>query len=294
MKATRKENNLRNYTDLIKNEILNNFSEQPLIFNAFLAGIVHGKSNEPHIKICDSARKKLINLLSRHLTICSKNKKIKLLHFGQLAVRQKFVQTINSNNKFTSLCLKAFLQGLFLTDGYIQNPAKSYQLEIRIKGRWKKAAFKKATSFFKISFKSTEKATYTVFYLKKSRRIVKFLKILGSIEKSLELSDFRAVREILSNVNRQVNFETANINRQVFAAHETIEQIKELLELHNQDLLTPKLKETALIRVEYPHESLESLGRFFNPPLSKSAINHRLRRIKSIHNKYFKNSTKEA
>lgn len=156
-----------------------------------------------------------------------------------------------------------------------------------MRGRWLIAAFKKIVGNFKVKFGQYQNGKDTCFYLKSGRRITKLLNRLGLFERSLELSDLTATRSILSMVNRQVNFETANINRLIGAAEESIRQIRELLDYHDQEIWTENLRQLSMMRLKFPHDSLESLGKHFDPPLSKSAVNHRLRRIKTLYNRLF-------
>jgi hypothetical protein len=213
--------------------------------------------------------------------------KIKGLELSPL--RKKFVERVKrlESDSASKHCIIAFMQGLFLGYGYLQNPAKAFHLEIRIKNKWLFAAFKKVASLLRMSFKRHELRGYQVAYLKSHNRIKKFLNQIGLFNLAMEFADYAATNKILGIVNRQVNFETANINRTI-SASESIEGIlRKLIDYENQDVWSENLRQTAVVRLKFPQDSIEQLGQRFDPPLTKSAVNHRLRRIKAIFKRVF-------
>ncbi|MBU1106439.1 MAG: DNA-binding protein WhiA [Candidatus Riflebacteria bacterium] len=284
-----------NYAVSLKREIISVAQQQlPCCLQSFFTGLLRGSARQPQIKVRRSLHRSLKLFLRQVLpadtTIEVGGTEILVENnFDQLELRKKLVERIRRTNDSSSgkHCQRAFLQGLFVARGYIQNPGRGYHLEFRLPGHWLPAAFKTVCHQLRMKFGSYKTEKGFCFYLKSSRRIIKFLNLLGLFEKSLELSDLKATRSLLSMVNRQVNFETANINRLIGAAEESINQIKALLALEDQEIWTESLRQLSLIRIKYPHDSLEALGLRFDPPLSKSAVNHRLRRIKSLHAKVF-------
>lgn len=279
----------------LKREIISVAQQQlPCCLQSFFTGLLRGSANQPQIKVRRPLHRPLQVFLRQVLpadtTIEFGGTEIMVeKNFDQLELRQKLVERIRRTSDSSSgkHCQRAFLQGLFVARGYIQNPGRGYHLEFRLPGHWLPAAFKTVCRQLQIRFSNYTTDKGYCFYLKSSRRIIRFLNLLGLFEKSLELSDLKATRSLLSMVNRQVNFETANINRLIGAAEESINQIKELLVFEDQEIWTESLRQLALIRLKYPHDSLEALGLRFDPPLSKSAVNHRLRRIKSLHTRIF-------
>lgn len=283
------------YGSEIKREMFSVAQQQlPCCLQSFLAGLLRGSAHQPRIKVRRSLNRHLQFFLREILppdaTIEGGGTEILIeKNFDQLELRQKLVERIRRTDDSASgkHCQRAFLHGLFIARGYIQNPGRGYHLEFRLPGRWLPAAFKAVCRQLRMRFGEYKTETGSCFYLKSIRRIIKFLNRLGLFEKSLELSDLKATRSLLSMVNRQVNFETANINRLIGAAEESINQIRELLAFDDQEIWTESLRQLSLIRVKHPHDSLEALGKRFDPPLSKSAVNHRLRRIKSLHARVF-------
>ncbi|PKL49592.1 MAG: DNA-binding protein WhiA [Candidatus Riflebacteria bacterium HGW-Riflebacteria-2] len=284
------------YNTELKREIFSVARQQlPCCVQSFLAGLLRGSARQPQIKVRRALHRQLQTFLGQVLppdaAIGSGGTEVMLdTNFDQLVLRQKLVERIKRTEDAVSgkHCQKAFLQGLFISRGYIQNPGQGYHLEFRLPGRWLPAAFKTVCRQLRTRFGEYKTDSgENCFYLKSIRRIIKFLNLLGLFEISLELSDLKATRGLLSMVNRQVNFETANINRLIGAAEESISQIEELLAYDDQEIWTESLRQLAMVRLKYPHDSLEALGQRFEPALSKSAVNHRLRRIKSLHIRLF-------
>lgn len=282
------------YSRRLKKELLQNLGALPCCRESFLAAALSLKKSVPFIRtsrqLVKPLKKRLaqdfmpaVNLFVKGCTLCCPE--LDVLYF-----RRKYVERfarLSPGSKSSKHCQISFFQGLFFTHGYMQNPAKGYHFELRLRGRWLIAAFIKTARVLKIRLSKIKKPPYTVFYSKSSKKITRLLATLGLFDKSLELSDFLATRSILSVVNRQVNSETANINRLISAAEKNIIRIQQLLELPQQDFWTHSLRMMALTRLKFPHDSIEKLGSRFEPPLSKSAVNHRLRRINAIFEKVF-------
>lgn len=265
----------------------------PCCRQSFLLGLCRGPRKKPFVKVRSSVKRLLAAYLQQNgesdFALRITRGHILLKGVDQLTLRQKFVERNRRTSEQAAImhCQLAFLQGLFVSRGYIQNPGSGYHLEYRLRGRWLIIAFRKIVSQLKLKFGVYKNGFDTCFYMKSGKRIIKLLNRLGLFDKSLELSDLTATRSILSMVNRQVNFETANINRLIGAAEESIAQINALLNYEDQDIWTENLRQLSMVRLKFPHDSLENLGKRFDPPLSKSAVNHRLRRIKALHSKIF-------
>ncbi len=283
------------YSLRLKIEMLSAGLQLKCCRQSFLAGLLGGSKIAPFVKTRSGLKKKISKILKRTIgkshKLCFADRRIVIPGFPLLELRRKYVermQLVMQGADNARHCQIAFMQALFISCGYMQNPGRGYHLEFRVRGRWLKAAFKKTARFLKIRFSTLCKEDYLVFYSKSSRRIIRILNLLGVFEKALEMSDFIATRKILSMVNRQVNSETANINRLVSAAEKTIVQINQLLELPDQSFWTENLYEAALMRLKFPHDGIEKLGQRFEPPLTKSAVNHRLRRINATFDRFFK------
>lgn len=280
------------YSIRLKRDILQLAAQQlPCCQESFILGMCRGRKLEPFVKTRPAFQGSMRRFFKaqKKVNYSVHRNRVLIKNTDQLSLRERFIDRIKRTGATGSSkhCQIAFLRGLFVAGGYIQNPGAGYHFEFRIRGKWLAAAFRKVVKQLRQKFGYYQNGTDSCFYMKSGRRIVKLLNQLGLFEKALELSDLTATRHLLSMVNRQVNFETANINRVISAAEESIAQIKALLEHHDQDIWTENLRQLSLMRLKFPHDSIETLGKRFDPPLSKSAVNHRLRRIKSLFVKVF-------
>lgn len=119
-------------------------------------------------------------------------------------------------------------------------------------------------------------------YLKDASEIADVLKLLGAVDALMELENARILKEVSENVNRRVNFEAANINRTVKASLKQQKEIQYIEEVLGLDQLEKALKEVAKRRLQYPDASLEELAQGLEPPIGKSGVNHRLRKLARI------------
>ncbi len=259
---------------------------------SFFVGLLDGNRLRLHVKITQLCTSDMLLLLEKlkpefELSIKKKGARLYIRGLDMFLLRKRFVQRTGKNSmlKNPRHCYISFLKGLFVAYGYIQDPAQGYHLELRIKGRWKRVAFKYITKRLRLKFNCFKTKGRECFYLKSNEKIMQFLNLLGQFDKASDLSEIVTTRSLLSEVNRQVNLETANINKVVKASETTISNIKFLLGLEDQSFWTHSLYATAMMRLKYPQDSIEDLGQRFTPSLSKSAINHRLRRINAIYAK---------
>lgn len=191
-----------------------------------------------------------------------------------LQVHQRLVQN--------TCCKRAYLRGSFLVAGSITNPEKAYHLEIAVLSKAYAVQLQKMLTSFSVDAKIVERKKYYVLYIKEGSQIVDFLNIIEAHRALMELENVRIVKEVRNSVNRQVNCETANINKTVTAAAKQIEDIKYLQCKMGFSQLADGLREVAELRLDYPDVSLQELGGMLMSPLSKSGVNHRLRKISRI------------
>ncbi|WP_294471732.1 DNA-binding protein WhiA [uncultured Intestinimonas sp.] len=176
-------------------------------------------------------------------------------------------------------CRTAFLRGAFLAGGSVSDPAKSYHLEL-------------CTSHYSVSRElpallrevgfepkqTTRKSNY-VTYMKSSETIADFLTALGAPLASMELMNAKLEKHLRGSVNRRVNCDSANLDKAVDAALEQVEAIQRYARTRGLDSLPDKLRETAELRLAHPELTLSQLSVLFQPPITKSALNHRLRKL---------------
>ena len=179
-------------------------------------------------------------------------------------------------------CRRAFLRGAFLSVGSMSDPAKSYHLEFACLDERKAKQLQEMMSGFDIESKIILRKKYYVVYLKEGSGIVDLLNVCEAPVSLMNMENLRILKEMRNSVNRRVNCETANIAKTVNAAARQVDDIEYLRVHYGFQNLPPALREMAEVRLENPDASLKELGEFFNPPIGKSGVNHRLRKLSEL------------
>lgn len=179
-------------------------------------------------------------------------------------------------------CKRAFLRGAFLCIGSISDPEKSNHLEFVCTNEESAELLKKYMTEFDIAAKTVRRKKYYVVYLKDGEEIVDLLNVMGAHVSLMEFENQRILKEISNSVNRRVNCETANIAKTVNAATKQVEDIILIRDTCGFGGLPQNLREMAEVRIDYPEASLKELGSYLDPPVGKSGVNHRLRRLSEI------------
>lgn len=176
-------------------------------------------------------------------------------------------------------CRRAFIRGAFLTSGSISDPEKFYHFEITCTALAKAEQLQAVIATFGIDAKIVMRKKYYVVYIKEGNQIVDILNIMEAPIALMELENIRILKEMRNSVNRQVNCETANINKTVSAAVKQIEDIIYIKEAVGLEGLPENLEEIARLRMQKPEATLKELGEALSPPVGKSGVNHRLRKL---------------
>lgn len=179
-------------------------------------------------------------------------------------------------------CAIAFLRGAFLSTGFIADPKGDFHFEIVVHNETLALDIKMLMERFDIFPKTLERRGQWTVYLKGAEPILDFLALVGAHKALLDTEDKRVYKSIRNDINRQVNAEIANQAKAGNAALEQLAAIRIIVESQGLESLPPALQETAELRMNNPEISLRELGERAKPPLSKSAINHRIRRIEKI------------
>ena len=179
-------------------------------------------------------------------------------------------------------CKRAFIRGAFLASGSISAPEKSYHFEIVCKTMEQAQQLQKLMMDFEAEAKIVERKAHYIVYLKEGSQIVDMLNVMEAYVSLMKLENVRIIKEMRNSVNRKVNCETANISKTVNAAVKQIEDIIHIRDTVGLDSLPPHLREMALLRLEYPDAPLKELGMYLDPPVGKSGVNHRLRKLSEI------------
>ncbi len=187
---------------------------------------------------------------------------------------------VSSNMVIQQTCCKrAFIRGIFLASGSISDPKKGYHFEIVCSDRREAEQICEVISNFSLSPKIIKRKKYDIVYLKEGDMIVDILNVMEASKALMQLENIRIWKDVRNSVNRRVNCETANLNKTVFAAVRQLEEIKFLRDHMGLDGLPDGLKEIAILRLEHTDASLKELGEMLDPPVGKSGVNHRLRKL---------------
>ncbi len=182
----------------------------------------------------------------------------------------------------STCCKRAYLRGAFLGAGSVSDPEKGYHLEF-VNPTEKHALFLKDMMIsLEMEPKVVERKGNYVLYLKEGTQIVDLLNIMGAHIALMELENVRIVKEVRNNVNRIVNCETANLKKTVSAAVRQMQDIEYVQNTIGISSLPENLQQVAIYRLEYPSSSLKELGELLSPPVGKSGVNHRLKKISEI------------
>lgn len=181
-------------------------------------------------------------------------------------------------------CKKAFVRGIFLAAGSVNDPQKAYHFEIVVHNREMAQSVQEVIKSFSLDAKIVKRKKYYVVYLKEGSMIVDILNVMEAYVGLMDMENVRILKDMRNDINRRVNCETANIKKTVNAARRQIEDIEYIERTKGLRYLNDSLRSLAEIRLEEPDANLAELGQMLNPPVSKSGVNHRLRKISSIAN----------
>lgn len=179
-------------------------------------------------------------------------------------------------------CKAAFFRGAFLAGGSVTDPAKRYHLELNTSHLAVHRELQALTPELNFSPRTTSRKTSYLTYFKQSDAIADFLTTIGAPVHAMQIINARLEKNLLNGVNRQYNCDVANVEKAVAAAQEQIAAINHLEGTGRLALLSDKLKETAQLRVDHPELSLSELAQLCSPPVSKSCLNHRLRKLMEL------------
>ena len=183
----------------------------------------------------------------------------------------------------TKCCRKAYLRGIFLGAGTVNDPEKGYHLEIVCRSQVLAADVKKLfNSFVDIHAKIVSRKRSFVVYLKGSEQILDVLNIIGAHSQLLKFENVRIVKELRNRANRIINCDSANVDKVVKAAEGQMSDIIKIKNSTGLESLPGNLHSIAVLRLENPDASMAELGELLDPPINKSGVNYRLGRIREI------------
>ena len=175
--------------------------------------------------------------------------------------------------------IRKYLRDKFLEAGSVTDPNKDYHLEFICQNQDDVGKIMAGLQSFGLHPKTTERGKHPIVYLKDASEISDVLNIVGAHSALMDFENVRILKEVSENVNRRVNFETANINRTVRASIRQTEDIRLIQEKLGFKNLEPGLREIAEARLRNPGASLEELAAGLENPIGKSGANHRMRKL---------------
>ncbi|MCR4568020.1 MAG: DNA-binding protein WhiA [Pseudobutyrivibrio sp.] len=250
---------------------------------AELAGIIIIQGLDSfQIKNDDPLNRKVFTLLNKTLNI---GKDVTALTADVSLETKKMLKLSEDSTMVEELvlqqpcCKRAFLRGAFLAAGSISDPSKGYHFEMVCHNEKQAFLVIKAMKAYDIDAKIVKRNDKDVVYLKEGAQIVEILRVMEAAHSVMDLENIRVVKEVRGRINRKVNCETANISKTVSAAVRQIEDIHLIESKLGLDTLPEQLQEIALVRLEHPDTPLGDLGQYLDPPIGKSGVNHRLKKL---------------
>ncbi len=245
-------------------------TENSDIAEKYARGIEEITGNMPAIS-CSSAGKYRVQVTSLE------DRKIVLAAFGHSG--NEVTQRLNRANLEYDCCNAAVLRGAFLSCGTITDPEKDYHLEFILSHKVLCNDFMKLFSELDLQPKYVLRNGAHVIYFKDSESVEDLLTLMGATESTLELMGTKMYKDMRNQVNRRMNFENANSSRSFDAAYKQMEAIRYIEEQKGLQYLPNDLRELAILRKENPDYTLNDLADNLKTPISKSGVNHRLKRI---------------
>lgn len=222
------------------------------------------------LKISDQEEIKKVLLATTILS--NEEQEMKLKYFMDLTA----VQSI--------CCKRAYLRGAFLGGGSVSDPEKGYHLEFVTQHEEHAHFLQQIMQTLEMDAKIVTRKGHYVVYLKEGSQIVDLLNVMGAHLALMELENIRIVKEVRNNVNRLVNCETANLKKTVSAAVRQVQDIEYIKDTIGLSSLPENLEQIARYRLEYSSATLKELGELLDPPVGKSGVNHRLKKLSEIAN----------
>lgn len=234
--------------------------------------------NEAVVRKCFTLLKKTYNIDTD--VISDKDQIARIIDkFGNLD------EPVNSLILRNNCCQRAFLRGAYLCIGSMSDPEKSYHMEFVCTDKRKAEQLREIIKGFDIDARIILRKKYFVVYIKEGAGIVDLLNVMEAHISLMNFENLRIVKEMRNSINRRVNCEAANITKTVNASSKQIEDIILIKDTYGLKNLQEPLRQIAEIRLEYPEATLKELGEYMDPPIGKSGVNHRLRKLSELADK---------
>ena len=213
---------------------------------------------------------------------CSENEADFLNFISKMGPKEEKVDSLILKN---SCCQRAFIRGAFLAVGSISDPSKAYHMEFVCENLDQAQQLRNVIAQFGVDAKIIARRDSQVVYLKEGEGISLLLNVMEAPNALMELENTRIYKEVNNSVNRRVNCEMSNIRKIVDASTRQIEDIIYIRDNLGFSKIPESLKQMAEVRLEFPEAPLQELGEHLDPPVGKSGVNHRLRRLSELADK---------
>ncbi len=214
------------------------------------------------------------------VTVPEANRKVVLGRFGHGG--SEVTLRLNRAVLDCEECAAAFIRGAFLVCGAVTNPQVDYHLEFSVPYLNLSRDLIALLGELGLHARTVRRKGNYVVYFKESEQIEDCLTLMGAMNASLELMNVKIFKNIRNNVNRAANCESANLDKTVAAALVQTEAVRKIEQRMGLDALPEELRQLCRLRLENPDFSLRELGEQLEPPISRSGVNHRLKRIMEI------------
>lgn len=205
-----------------------------------------------------------------------------LIDMGVLSPEGGLVMGVSPDLVAKECCAAAYLRGAFLGSGFVADPRGDFHFEITVESEPLATGLVDLLARKGITARVMQRRNSYMVYLKSGSAILKFLAFTGAHHSALAMENARVIKSVRNDVNRQTNAELANQGKTASASVEQIRAIRVVVEDLGMDALPPALQDYIKLRVRFPDASLKELGQRASPPLSKSAVYHRVRRIEQM------------
>ncbi|PTI64898.1 DNA-binding protein WhiA [Staphylococcus xylosus] len=232
--------------------------------------------------------RKKMKLKKNNIYICRINARAREI-LDELGILKNgvFTHEIDQGMIYEDEMKRSYLRGAFLAGGSVNNPeTSSYHLEVFSLYEDHSEGITQLMNEYELNAKHLERKKGSIAYLNEAEKISDFLSLIGGFQALLKFEDVRIVRDMRNSVNRLVNCETANLNKTVSAAMKHVESIHLIDKEIGLDNLPDRLREIAKLRIEHQEVSLKELGEMMSTgKISKSGVNHRLRKLNEMADK---------
>lgn len=292
------------FSQEVKNEICAFKTKHKCCRGALLSGMITGSNSfAPELVELESENPFVVMSyikLIREFTGLKRDSDISLTRLEGAARVNTLLAGLNTSDPLSyefqcEECRKAFVRGAFLTCGTISYPESSYHMEFLLKGKERVELLSTLLSELGAVPKVTERRNgFYGLYYKDSENVVDILGHLGANRAAFKLLDVKIFKDLRNIANRIANCETANISKTVAASDAQMRAIERIIESGKTDELPDELRQTLDLRAAFPGATLSELAEMHTPPITKSGVNHRLKRIVDFSIKlYNENNTEE-